>query len=139
MASGLVYAAIKSYLISSWSETPIHFENENWSIPESREWLMVELNGTLYSQQSIGAATQEDNRWDEEGTLWLHLFVQKGTGSQTVRDRAKMLADLFRGTLLLDDSLEFMDADIGMGAPGDDDEGATYRLSVSVDWRRMEP
>ncbi len=138
MASDVVYEAIEAYLRANWTETPLQFENENFDIPSSREWVMVEMAGTVYGQQTIGADNQADNRWDEEGLLWLHVLVQAGSGSQLARRRCKALADLFRGALLLDDSLEFMDADIGIGAQGDD-EGSTYRLSVSVDWRRMEP
>jgi hypothetical protein len=138
MASGTVYDAIKGYLEAQWTTTTIAWENESFTKPEPpAAWLMVEMTGDLYAQMSIGAGVQSENRWDEEGVLLLHVYVPSGTGASTARAYAKSLADLFRGALLLDDSLEFLDASIGMGQPGDDD-GMWWRISVSVDWRRME-
>lgn len=135
MASDAVYDAVRGYLASNWSETPIAWENEAFTRPEPMApWLAVEIAGSLYSQESIGADTQAANRWDEAGTLFLHVFVPAGTGSSTARRHCKTLADLFRGARLIGDALEFMDASIGLGEPGDE-EGTTYRISVSVDWR----
>lgn len=138
MASGTVYDAIKAYLQAQWSTSPIAWENETFNKPEPpAPWVMVEIAGDVYAQMSIGADEQADNRWDEEGVLLLHVFVPTGTGASAARGHAKALADLFRGATLLSDSLEFMDASIGMGQPGDDD-GMWWRISVSIDWRRMD-
>ena len=100
-------------------------------------WVAVEVAGSLYSQESIGADDQASNRWDETGLVFLHVFVPAGTGTAVARQHCRALADTFRGLVLDEGALEFGDASIGMGAPGDD-EGTTYRISVSVDWRRME-
>lgn len=136
MASDVVYDATRAFLASSWSETPIQWENENFD-PPFEGWIAMEMTGTSYAQQSIGADVQAENRWDEEGILWLHCFVPTGTGTSTARRWAKQLADLFRGARLLNDDLEFMDAQIGMGDQGDE-VGTTYRISVVIDWRRYE-
>lgn len=144
MASGAVYDAIRSYLDGTggngaWTVTPIRWENEPLDpLPES--FVDVEMTGTMYDRQSIGAFTVahgDQNRWDEEGTLWLHVLVKINTGGSTVRTYAKSLADLFRGKLLLNDSLEFREAFIGRGQPGFED-GNFYRLTVYVNWRRMD-
>lgn len=143
MASDVVYDAIRGYLDpnkgGTWTETPIAWENEDFTKPEPPvRWVMVEISGTVYGQQSIGADEQRDNRWDEEGTLWLHVFEEVGKGSSAARRVAKALADKFRGARLLsDESLEFGDAAIGSGERSDDD-GNWWRVSVSIDWRRME-
>lgn len=143
MASSVVFGAIKTYLTDNWLTTPTQWENEpaiDTNSPTTglpAPWVMVEMTGTLYGQQSIGAATQATNRWDEEGQLWLHVFVPTGTGGHTARLHAKSLADLFRGTTLSGGSLEFGDARIGMGEPGDED-GAWFRISLSIDWRYIE-
>ena len=143
MASSVVFDAIKDYLITNFTTTPLQFENEpaiDTNDPATglpAPWVQVEMTGTLYGQVSIGAATQATNRWDEEGQLWLHVFVPTGTGGHTARLHAKSLADLFRGTTLSGGSLEFMDAQIGMGEPGDED-GAWFRISLVVDWRYIE-
>jgi hypothetical protein len=144
MASDTVYDAVRAYLIEHWIETPINFENGDRH-PEYQEFppnppapfVQFEITGTFYGQQSIGADEQADNRWDEEGVIWMHILVPVGTGGSEARRLAKRAANLFRGTTLLDGDLEFMDASIGMGAPADDD-GNWWRVSVSIDWRRME-
>lgn len=136
MASGEVHDAIKAYLQSNWTTTPIRFENDPVdSLPEA--FVDIEMTGTLYGQESIGASHQEDNRWDEEGVLWVHVLVKINTGGSTVRTYAKSLADLFRGLLLMNDSLEFRDAFIGRGQTGHE-AGMYYRVSVYINWRRME-
>jgi hypothetical protein len=136
MASGAVFDAIKSYLQSNWVSTPIRFENEPlYPLPEA--FVDVEMTGTFYGQESLGASHQKDNRWDEEGQLWLHSLVLINSGGSVVRTQAKALADLFRGLLLLNDSLEFRDAFIGRGQPGFED-GAYYRVSVYINYRRMD-
>lgn len=135
MASGAVFDAIKAYLQSNWTTTPIRFENEQFDLVET--FVDVEMTGTYYGQESFGASLQEDNRWDEEGVLWLHSLVKINTGGSAVRTQAKALADLFRGLLLINDSLEFRDAFIGRGQPGFED-GMYYRVSTYINWRRME-
>lgn len=137
MASADVFAAIKTYLNSNWSTTPIRWENETFTPPLDSGWVAVEMTGTLYAQQSIGASEQADNRWDEEGVLWLHALVPMGTGGLTVRTYAKQLADLFRGLGLLNDTLEFRDAFIGRGTPGVEN-GNWYRVSTYIKWRRID-
>jgi hypothetical protein len=77
-------------LQSNWTTTPLRFENETFN-PDGTAFVAVEMTGTLYGQESIGASEQEDNRWDEEGVLWLHVMVPMGTGGLTVRTYAKQL------------------------------------------------
>jgi hypothetical protein len=137
MSSPRVYSAIRGHLEARWTATPLAWENEAFTPPELAPWVAVEVTGTLYSQASIGADDQASNRWDETGLVFLHVFVPTGTGTAVARQHCRALADTFRGLVLDEGALEFGDASIGMGAPGDD-EGTTYRISVSVDWRRME-
>lgn len=136
MASGAVFDAIKIYLQGAWTTTPLRFENENYQI-NGASFVDIQMTGTLYGQQSIGAHTIAANRWDEEGVLWLHVLVPVGTGAHDARTYAKQLADLFRGLLLLNDSLEFGDAFIGKGQAGVED-GAYFRVSVYINWRRVD-
>jgi hypothetical protein len=132
-----VYDAIKAFLTASWTDCPIAWPNDPFTPPPSSPWVAFEMTSNLYGQQSIGASLQADNRWDEEGKIWLHVFVPAGAGEGPARGRAKALAALFRGKTLLNGALEFLDATIGMGEPGDDD-GNTYRVSTDIDWRRMD-
>lgn len=140
MASGAVFDAIRTFLDGtggngSWTTTPIRWENEPYD--PTAEFVDVEMTGTAYGQQSIGASTQAANRWDEEGVLWLHVLVPINTGGSLARTHAKALADKFRGLTLLSNSLEFRDAFIGRGQTGFED-GAFYRVSVYINWRRMD-
>ncbi|WP_050400373.1 phage tail terminator-like protein [Bradyrhizobium embrapense] len=148
-----VFDAIRGYLgyvdvtnnqlvAGDWdfSVAPLVYENEGDSSPsgEIKSWVLVILNSQLYGQQSIGGGVDPGgNRWDEEGTLWFHVFTPRGIGSRDARRIAKGLANMFRGKTMLNDRLEFLDADMGAGDPGA--ENANYYLmSVSIEWRLTE-
>jgi hypothetical protein len=136
VASNTVYDAVQAYLLANWTTTPLAFENEQFDKPEpTSPFVAVEMTGVLYAQQSIGEANQASNRWDEEGNLWLHVFVPVDTGSSLARQYCKTLCDLFRGLQLLSGNLEFIDASIGLGEPGDEN-GQYYRISCNIEWRR---
>lgn len=146
MASLAVYDAIRARLDpangGAWTATTIMWPNEPFEEPAAdageRHWVAVAMTGTYYGQESIGAVPQAQNLWDEAGILWLHVMAPKGAGERTQRDYCGQLANLFRGeTLLADDSLEFLDAAVGMGEPGDD-RGAWWRISVSIEWHRSD-
>lgn len=146
-----VYDAIKAFLQDSGNVAgladptthtvpPFRFENEEFEKIEpaaTASFIAVALTGTLYGQQSIGAASQATNRWDEQGHLWLPVFVPMNTGSSRAREIAKLLCNLFRGRALMNGDLEFMDSFIGEGQPAPE-EGNWYQLSVSIEWRRVE-
>jgi hypothetical protein len=143
VASQEVYDAIRAKLTDAWDATPIAWPNEEFTFPVRTDavptphWIAVIMTGTLYGQQSIGESAQADNRWDEEGILWLHTYSPSGAGEAVQRGYCKQLADIFRGLTLLDGSLEFGDAAIESGEIGDDN-GAWWRISVSIEWRRMD-
>ncbi len=132
-----VYEAIKTFLTASWTDTPIQWPNQEWNVQGEEAWVKVEIHGTVYGQQSIGASEQSDNRWDDEGVLWLHLGVPRGSGYSPARGAAKALANLFRGRTLLAGRLEFLDATIGSGHFGDE-EGTWFLVPVSIEWRHMD-
>lgn len=138
-----VFEAIESYLgdgvsTGAWTACRIYYPNDGFQPPaDGSPFVKFEITGTIYGQQSIGAAVQADNRWDEAGHIWLHVMVQAGSGTGPARGAAKALAVLFRGLRLLNDRLEFLDAGIGMGEPGDGD-GNWFRISVDQRWRLIE-
>ncbi|NEV75468.1 hypothetical protein DYI24_00030 [Rhodopseudomonas sp. BR0C11] len=137
-----VYDAIKEHLDNNWDSTlaSIYFENDykNDEPDDAPDvWVLVVLDTNLYAQQSIGGGDDAaDNRWDEDGTLWFHVFVPRGIGSRESRRIAKALANLFRGVKLLDGELEFLDADLGSRAARG--TANVYATAVSIDWRRPE-
>lgn len=138
-----VWDAIKTHLQANWTATPLAFPGEWFDPDESGAFVYVELIRLLYGQQSIGASEQADNRWDEEGVLWLRLNAPIGTDITKIGGGTKALADIFRGLQLMSDDLEFMDATIEsgerVGANGElVPDGNWYRQSVVLDWRRMD-
>jgi hypothetical protein len=150
MAADAVYTAIKAFLSNAANVAvladptthvvpPFRYENETFTLPNNplAPWVDMALSSVLYGQQSIGAETQADNRWDETGHLWLSVFVEAGTGSERVRELAKLLADMFRGLTLLNKNLEFMDSFIGEGQPNAED-GNWFKLPLIIEWRRIE-
>jgi hypothetical protein len=150
MASDAVYPAIKAFLSNASNVAvladptthvvpPFRYENETFTLPNNplAPWVDVEVSSVLYGQQSIGAATQATNRWDETGHLWLSVFVEAGTGGERARQLTKQLADLFRGLTLLNGDLEFMDSYIGEGEPKAED-GNWFKLPLVIEWRRVE-
>lgn len=146
MASLEVYDAIRSALDpnlgGAWTSTKLEWPNEPFTLPVDDQgnqlpYVSVMMTGTLYGQESIGVPVQADNRWDEEGILWLHVYVAVGAGERTQRQYCKQLADIFRGLTLLSDSLEFRDASLGIGEMGNE-QGSLWRTSVSIEWRRMD-
>jgi len=141
MASLAAYSAIKAYL-SPLISVDTAWPNEAFERPIAVDgsldpFVIVELNSTSFGQQSIGANTQAENRWDEEGTFWAHLFVAAGTGLDVVLALADTIKDALRGTTLLSGDLEFGDVETLPGEPGDED-GAYYRISLMARWRRLE-
>ena len=119
---------------------PLIFENEGDDAPAGppAPWVAVIVDTNIYGQQSIGAGPdQASNRWDEDGTVWFHVFVPRGTKSREARKIAKGLVNLFRGRTLLDERLEFGDANMGDGDPARENAGY-YLLSASLEWRFIE-
>lgn len=139
-----VFDAIVAHVNDNWDSdlAAIVFENEGDGAPDGEvaPWVQMVLETQLYGQETIGGGADDEqggNRWDESGVLWFHVFVPRGTGSREARRIAKALANLFRGRTLLDDDLEFGDADLGAGDPGQEN-GNYYLTSVNIDWRRTE-
>lgn len=132
-----VFDAIRAYLEPRWTHCPIAWPNEPFGNADGEAFVAVELHSTSYGQQSIGAVEQADNRWDEDGTLWFHITVPRNSGFSPSRGAARALANLFRGTTLLNDRLEFGDAVLGHGQDANQ-EGTKFVTSVSIEWRLME-
>lgn len=140
MATDYVYDAIRAHFEQNWSGTGLdrlYWENEAQP-PGSDPIVAIEMRGNYYGQESIGQDVQADNRWDEEGVIFVHCLVAQGTGAQQSRRLARQVAEMFRGALLLGDSLEFRDASIGAGDSLDRMEGNWWGVTVTIDWRRMD-
>lgn len=135
MASPQVYDAIRTFLEANYSATPLYFENEQTDAMPSA-WVLIEFVSTTYFQTSIGARTQAENRFDEEGSLFAHVLVPVGSGVRDAFAYAYAIADLFRGLTLLNGNVEFNDVIVGYGES--QDEGNYYRVSVNIGWRMSD-
>lgn len=137
---GYVDITTRSLVPGAWDFTvaPLVYENEGDGPPAGplAPWVLVVLDSHMYGLETIGADDGADNqnRADEDGLLWFHIFTPKGTGSREARRIAKGLSNLFRARRLLsDEGLEFMDSDMGAGEPGRE-RGNYYLMSVSIEW-----
>lgn len=136
MASAEAFGPIETYLRANWTATALVFENEDWPTPETpAPFIFVEVDGDLFSQQSLGAGARDDNLWREAGTLRLHVLAPVGGGSLVARQYARQAADLFRGKDV--SGITFGDASLGAGEPGTAD-GNYWRFTATIDWERDE-
>ncbi|MCT7665669.1 phage tail terminator-like protein [Shinella kummerowiae] len=134
MASPEVFDTIKGYLDTAWTETPIAFENDGFEPPDDPEpWVLIEVFGDFFEQESIGAEMQTTNLWREQGQLVAHVMVPRGTGSSLARTHARAIVDLFRGQEV--GSVVFTTASIGASEPGETD-GSYFRMTATLDWSR---
>lgn len=134
MASPDVFDTIKSYLDTAWSATPLAFENDGFKPPVDPEpWVLIEVFGDFFEQESIGAEMQTLNLWREQGQLVAHVMVPRGTGSTLARTHARSLVDLFRGQDI--GTVVFTNASIGASEPGETN-GSYFRMTATIDWSR---
>jgi len=135
MSSDIVYAALREFITEIWTETPIAWPNEPFSDPEPpAPWIMVQMQGADYEQQSIGAETPSANRWVETGSLYVHVFVPVGTGELEATRLARVMAEFLRGIELPGD-IQLDGMSIGAGERGDED-GNWWRVSLFAHYQR---
>lgn len=131
MASIDAYDAIHDHIVASWSGPTILFENEGGQRPKDGSTLIVaEIFGSVLSQDTIGAPG--NNRWTEDGQIYLHILQRRNTGSRDARITATNLSNLFREQTP-DARLSFGDMSIGAGEPAEED-GNYWRLTLTIDW-----
>jgi hypothetical protein len=137
MSTATLYAAIRARLTDEWTACPVAWENESFTVPETvagpQPWMMVEITGSQFQQQTIGAGSRDANRWREMGQMWIHVFAPTNTGSATARGLLHQAVDLFRGTEL--GTTTFLGASIGIGERAEVN-GTWWRLSAAIDFER---
>lgn len=142
MASDVVWQAVHTYLGTTWSGLPVHYENETFIRPAltatnaatPAAWLEVVVEGDTYDQRSIGSSGGAAERWVEEGALLATIFVQANVGSLYARQQLTTLANALRG-LTLPNNIRFQSMAIGGGQPAIDD-GAWWGLELRAHWIR---
>lgn len=134
MSSLVTYDTIEQYITAQWTTTPLVFENFNTDLPDDpAHFVLVEIFGDTFDQESIGAEPRTGNLFREWGQLYLNVMTRNGIGTRLARQYATSLVDLFQGLDI--GTLTFLRASIGAGEPGKND-GNYYRMTATIDWRR---
>lgn len=142
MASQGIYDAIRAHLTANWTATPLVWENEAYpDMGTVSHWALVEIAGRYFGRESIGTGSAQTDRYDEEGTLWVHMMMPAGVGTRVARGHLSNIAELFRGQTLMSDALEFLDAEVGFGesvAISSSNEGSWFRITMNIEWRLID-
>lgn len=133
MASYTAYRAIRDYLDAQWTTTRITWGNDNLGDENTQPWVHADITGTSYEQQSIGAGSVTDNRWVEEGVLFMNVMVHSGQGTDLARSYADTLVNLFRGQDF--SQMEFLRFSVGLGEVATEN-GNWWALPISIEWER---
>ncbi len=133
MPVAAVRAAVKTAIASGFSAATVLYENEHYTPPESQTrdpWVEIEVFGGDYTQESLGAG--DANRWDERGSIFVHVFVPSGDGMDTTDTLLGLLAAIFKGQEF-SGGYEMQDMQTGPGALSDE-LGNWWRTTMTVDW-----
>ncbi|MGY5812006.1 hypothetical protein ACXHXG_30440 [Rhizobium sp. LEGMi198b] len=134
MSSPEAYDAIHDHAVSAWSGPALAFENDGFQLPATPTyWILVEIFGDTFAQESIGAETVTANLWREEGQIQAHVMTPRGLGTQQARAYAQQFLDLFRGQEI--GGVIFETMSIGAANAGDA-TGAYFRMTATIDWYR---
>lgn len=93
-------------------------------------WAAVQMTGDTLLPLEVGAAV-----WQETGVLYVHIMTPTGWGTDDARTLGKTVANTFRG--LPGAPIVYLGASIG-DSMAEDEDGAWWRLTVSVRWRYQD-
>jgi hypothetical protein len=115
MSSPEAYDDIQTRLSGNWTATPLVFENDPYTLPDTpAPFLYVEIFGDDFDQIQVGQ--QGQNMWEERGVAYFHVMVPNDTGSAAARAYAKQALNLFREQQI--GSIRTVKMSIGQGQPG---------------------
>jgi hypothetical protein len=126
-----VLAAVRSRLEAAWDDHPIHWPNEAFAPPEDSPWVALEVmpNGaSSTAHNSAGKRAAQD-----DGLIWVHVYVPTGTGEETARGIAEAIGAVFRGAVFSGTGCRIACGAPTHGGAGDgDDEGLWHYCAMSV-------
>lgn len=92
MASKAVEDAVESYLTVNWTNCPVLTENRDAETPaDGSPFIMLEFPLSDVRRLTVG-----DRNYRETGGFRIVIAVERGTGTQTIRQWGAQLAALFR-------------------------------------------
>ncbi len=131
MSSPVPWTDARSRIEAAAFGVPIEWPNEPFEQPTSGLWLSVQMESGFLGPVEVGGKV-----WQEEGTLYVEVIAQNGTGTLPSRALGKQIVDLFR-QIPPPESVVYLSAGLGSGAPRGTD-GNWWSLTVSVDWRYQD-
>jgi hypothetical protein len=93
-------------------------------------WLSVDITSHVLAPIELSGGM-----WQEEGTLYVDVFVPNGTGSDAARTLAKNVSNLFRGQY--SGPIIYNGGSIGNGTITEQD-GMWWVITVTVAWRYQD-
>lgn len=125
MSTFVPYDDARSLLLAANLIPPdnIHFANEPFVQPTDAIWMSVDAYSDQLDMIDLGAG-----HWQEKGRIIIYLFAPDQTGTDTLRQLAKQVCNVFRG--LPPRNPYYHNASVGSG--GQSDLGNFWCLPVSV-------
>lgn len=112
---------------------------QNRTVPDGPYWLMETTSGT---SDRAGAGDPINL---EDGTIWLHLMVPRGTGSPTALAHRKAMSDAFRTTMKQAETSRPADLPVGLyyhghsfDPPDLDQDGNRVRFSLGINYEYQD-
>jgi hypothetical protein len=107
--------------LSSWVETPIAWDNVDYTPEEGQEWIRAVLLPSSPENNELGLSVIN------YGLFWIQIFVPKLIGTGRAYELATMLVDLFSNTQF--DDIVCYTADVQRSG---DNENNWFQLNVRI-------
>lgn len=132
MSSPAPWADVRAAIVADGlGGVPIRWPAEPWTLPRPPAmWVSIDMAADVAAPLEIGAAG-----WQERGSVYATIMVPQGHGTDAARVLAKRLVDLLR--LRTGNPVVYDSASIGTSDP-DTDDGAWWRLMVTIDYRYQD-
>lgn len=130
MSSPAPFNDARSLIIAANLGVPIAWPNEVFDKPEPvAPWIHVEMTSDVMAPIELSGGV-----WQEEGTLYIDVFVPTGTGTDAARTLAKNASNIFRA---VSGPVVYLGGSIGNGSVSEND-GMWWLITVTVRWRYQD-
>lgn len=131
MSSLVPFDTSRTMLTGAALGYPIAWPNVTFKKPNPvAPWLAVECTSHTLDPVELSGGV-----WQEEGTLYVDVFVPAGTGTDTARTIAKNVSNIFRGQY--GGPVIYNGGSIGNGSIAESD-GMWWVITVTMQWRYQD-